>query len=595
MINDESLHRRLTLLSVVLLAISGVLIVRLLSFQFRMNPDTKEVLESNAENRYSQTVEVMPDRGQIYDRNGNLLAVNSFNYRIGISPNQVLDVAQTARDLAPLVGLPEDDIYRRLQPDINGIYPRYVLLSSLVDFHTGQKIADLEIDGILIEPLPTRIYPQGALTAQVVGFFRGSDDSKYGRGYWGVEGYYQLLLAGQSKRVTKSNIPVLEESGSTVNRVRDGIDLVLTIDRDLQYLAQDVLDKAMTEHGATGGTILIMNPRTGEILAIANSPSFDPNDFSQENLLRAKNQAIADSYEPGSSFKVVTMAIAIENGIDPDTWTYYDPGCFEGGGVAICNWDRASHVDPVSKGNPTFAQVFIDSLNTGTATLYQQMGPRAVYPMLKEFGLGTTTGVDLEGEAAGILVEPGDPNWSEAQFLNTSYGQGISITPLQMLCALNAIANDGLIMQPHIVKARIDGDEIIETKPSASHRPISEKTAHKARDIMVRIVTNPNREDLLDFPGYSIAGKTGTAEIPAPYGYETNAAIASFVGFLPADDPVVSVLVKLDRPVGYWGSKTAAPVFQELVERLVVLMEIPPDDIRFQLEAQGGSPFEREY
>jgi cell division protein FtsI/penicillin-binding protein 2 len=288
---------------------------------------------------------------------------------------------------------------------------------------------------------------------------------------------------------------------------------------------------------------------------------------------------------------VLTMAMALDAGTHDLDWTYYDPGCFEAGGVAICNWDRAQH------GNPTFADVFILSLNTGTATIFKEMGPYTVYPKLRDFGIGTPTGVDLEGEASGILVEPGDSNWSEAQFLNNSYGQGVAVTPLQMLTAANALANDGLIMQPHIVKARIDGDEVIATRPSASHRPISEEAAHTARDIMVRVLAE-NPDDVYDFPGYTVAGKTGTAEIPAPYGYEPFApgnSIASFIGFLPADDPVVSVLVKLDRPAGYWGSQTAAPVFQTLVERLVILMEIPPDTLRYQLVAQGGDPFKREY
>jgi cell division protein FtsI/penicillin-binding protein 2 len=499
------------------------------------------------------------------------------------------DREAVARELAPLVDLSEDEIYRALQPDENGIFPRYVLLASLVDFETGQAIIDLEYDEMVIEAIPTRIYPQGLLTAQIVGFFAGADDSKTRRGYWGVEGWYQPLLAGQSKRVTKSTIPGVEESVGAVVNVRDGIDLVLTIDRDLQYLAQDVLNDAIAQQGATGGTIIIMNPRNGEILAMANYPTFDPDNFSADGLQLARNQAISEVYEPGSVFKIITMAMALEAGTHDLNWTYLDPGCFEAGGVNICNWDRASH------GNPSFAQVFIDSLNTGTATIYRQMGRNLVYPMLEQFGIGSPTGVDLQGEEAGILVEPGDPNWSEAQFLNNSYGQGVSVTALQMLCAANAIANDGLIMQPHIVKAHIDGDQIIETQPSASHRPISEETARTARDIMVQVVNSPKTEVEFDFPGYTVAGKTGTAEIPAPYGYESGASIASFIGFLPADDPVVSVLVKLDRPTGYWGSKTAAPVFQNLVERLVVLMEIPPDSMRYQLVAQGGDPFEREY
>ncbi len=592
MIRDETLSRRLTLVGVVLIGISLVLLVRLLSFQFRMNPEIKQALEDQAKNRYQQTVEVLPKRGQILDRNGHLLATNSFEYRIGISPNQVVDRQAVAIALAPLVGLPENRLYDLLQPNADGTFPPYVLLASRVSAEVGQAIADLSVPGIIIEPLPIRIYPQGELTAQVVGFFAGSDGARASQGYYGVEGYYQTLLAGQSKRVTKSNIPLLEESQTQATRVRDGMDLILTIDRDLQYLAQEVLMGFLEKDPtATGGTILIMNPRNGEILAMANYPYFQPGDLSEENMKYARNQAVADVYEPGSVFKVVTMALALDAGTHDLDWSYYDPGCFEAGGVAICNWDRTSH------GNPDFAQVFIDSLNTGTATIYKEIGPYTVYPKLREFGIGSPTGVDLEGESPGILVEPGDPLWSEAQFLNNSYGQGVSVTPLQMLTAANAIANDGLIMQPHIVKARIDGGQVLETQPAATHRPISEEAAHKARDIMVRVLRESNEIEF-EFPGYTIAGKTGTAEIPAPYGYEPFApgnSIASFLAFLPADDPVVSILIKLDRPWGYWGSLTAAPLAQELLERLVVLMEIPPDNLRYQLVAQGGDPLAREY
>jgi cell division protein FtsI (penicillin-binding protein 3) len=589
---NEMLNRRLTLMGMALVGISVVLFARLLSFQFYMDPSTKKTLEQNRENRLYQKVELRPTRGLIYDRNGHLLATNSFEYRIGISPNQVVDRQSVAAQLAPLVGMAEDKLYHALEPDENGDFAPYVLLASRVDFDTGQKIADLHIDGMNIEPLPTRIYPQGELMSQIVGIFAEDEGIKDYRGYYGVEGFYQTLLAGQSRRITTSTVPLLEERQLQSSDVRDGISLVLTIDRDLQYLAQEVLTDAVeNDETATGGTILIMNPRTGEILAMANYPPFDPNNISGDNLKRARNPAVSEMYEPGSIFKVLTLATALDAGTHNLDWTYYDPGCIEMAAIPICDWDRQS------RGNVDFARVFIESLNTGTATIFKEMGPYTVYPKLRDFGIGTPTGVDLEGESPGILVEPGDINWSEAQFLTTSFGQGVSVTPLQMLTATNAIANDGLIMQPHIVKARIDGGEVIETRPSASHRPISEEAAHAARDIMVRIV-NENPDDKFDFTGYNIAGKTGTAEIPAPYGYEPYApgnSIASYIGFLPADDPVVSVLVKLDRPYAYWGSMAAAPVFQKLVERLVVLMEIPPDTLRYQLVAQGGVPFEREY
>jgi len=590
---DETLQRRLTVISVVLIGVSLVLVARLLSFQFYMNPATKETLEENREGRLFSTVEVQPNRGLIYDRNGHLLATNSFDYRVGISPNSGLNRQEVAAELAPLVGMPENQIYRAIGPDASGVYPRYVLLASRVGVDVGQKLMDLDIDELVLEALPTRLYPQESLTSQLVGFYAGADGSKESRGYYGVEGFYQALLAGQSRRVTTSRVPLLEGSQVQPNTVRDGISLVLTIDRDLQYLAQDVLNDFVDgDPTCTGGTILIMNPRTGEILAMANNPMFDINSTDPENLKHARNAAVNDLYEPGSVFKVVTMAMALDAGTHDLSWSYYDPGCFQAGGVTICNWDRASH------GNPDFAKVFIDSLNTGTATIYREMGPYTVYPRLRDFGVGTPTGVDLEGESPGILVEPGDPLWSEAQFLNTSYGQGVAVTPLQMLTYVNVIANDGLLMQPHIVKARIDGNEVIETRPSASRRPIGEAAAHTARDIMVRVMRESTENDF-DMPRYNVAGKTGTAEIPAPYGgYEPYAAgnsIATFVAFLPADDPVVSILIKLDRPWGYWGSMTAAPLAQTLLERLVVLMEVPPDDLRQQLMAQGGAPFEREY
>lgn len=296
---DEGFHRRLTVITGFMLLISAVLIARLLSFQFRMDPAVKSRLESQAQNRYSQTVEVYPNRGQIYDRNGNLLAVNSFEYRIGISPNQVVNRAETARKLAPLIDVPEDEIYRKLQPGPDGKLSTYVLLKPVVGFEAGQAIMDLELPGMVIEPLPTRIYPEGELTAQLVGIFRDSDASRTRRGYWGVEGFYQTLLAGQSKKVTTSAIPVLQEAAS-ITRVRDGIDLVLTIDRDLQFLAQEILNWAVQREQATGGTILIMNPRTGEILAIANYPMFDPNSLTPENIQRARNPAIAAVSTPAA-------------------------------------------------------------------------------------------------------------------------------------------------------------------------------------------------------------------------------------------------------------------------------------------------------
>jgi cell division protein FtsI/penicillin-binding protein 2 len=292
--------------------------------------------------------------------------------------------------------------------------------------------------------------------------------------------------------------------------------------------------------------------------------------------------SIANNYEPGSVMKVITMAGALDRGAIRPDFTYYDNGLLEIGGVSVYNWDRAAH------GTVNATQILVESLNIGAATVATTMGPDAFYGELSEFGFGRNTGIDLQGEESGIFYAPGNPNWSEGNLATNSFGQGVSVTPLQMLTAVNAIANGGLMMQPHVVHQMIDGDDIYTAQPAALGRPISAEAAAQVTQMMVEVVRQ-GLDDGASLPGYTIAGKTGTAEIPTPFGYEDGASIATFVGFLPADDPQISVLIRLDRPRDYWASLVAAPVFQRLAERLVVQLAIPPDAVRFQLAAEGGS------
>ncbi|HLA45563.1 MAG TPA: penicillin-binding protein 2, partial [Aggregatilineales bacterium] len=487
-------------------------------------------------------------------------------------------------EIARVLNEDEGDIYRQLQPDVNGAFQQYVMLASPIDDATARQLEDLDIQGLLIEAIPLRSYPQGSLTAQLIGFVNYSE-----QGFYGIEGRYDRLLSGTARE--------FETNGSLLNvsdapDARDGQSLVLTIDRDIQFLITEVLARAIERQHAYGGTIIVMNPRTGEILGMQSYPFFDVSEFTAlaaEGDI-AYNPAISDLYEPGSIIKVVTASIVLqanEPGLDL-SWTYNNTGCFELAGVLICDWDR------VAKGNVDFRRCLVESLNTCTATWYSILGPSKVYGVLQDFGFGTETGIDMEGEAAGLYRVPGDADWSEADFLNISYGQGIAVTPLQMLSAVNAIANDGLLMQPHIVKRRIDGDRVFETAINPVARPISAEVADVITDIMIDVIAPNTFDEGASVPGYTIAGKTGTAQQPIPGGYSDTASWASFIGFLPADDPVVSVLVMLDRPAEYWGSIAAAPVFREVVERLVVLMEIPPDDVRNALVDSGGRPFARE-
>ncbi len=562
MVNPEMFNRRLQMIGAVLVVLSITMVVRLITIQFQMDPEDVAYFQGQTR-QYTRLVEYLPTRGQIYDRDGELFAVNTLQYEIGANPPLISDPVDAARKLAAAL-----DGYEALNSDRS-----WVLIERPVDASVGQAVQDLDIFGVDIAPIPDRAYPQGMLGAQVIGFVGGDT-----RGNFGVEGAYQRDLAGESFVSQQSAIP-FEISQQIAPQ--SGRDLVLTLDRDIQFLAEAELLRAIDVTGSERGTIIIMNPRTGDILGMASFPSYDPNTYYEVVDARLlMNPAISEQYEPGSVFKVVTMASAIEEGVILPGSTYNDQATLECGGITVANWDRASH------GLIDMTQVLVQSLNVGTSTIAMEMGPTRFYRMVKAFGFGEPTRVDLQGEASGTVLMPADSGWVESQICTNSFGQGIAVTPLQMLTAVNAIANGGLMMQPHVVHQIIDGENVYSTQPSPMGRPVSTETASRVRDMMVQVVEYgvPDAQ----VPGYTIAGKTGTAEIPIPGGYEADTSIVTFVGFLPADDPQVSVLIKLDRPRDYWGSIVAAPIFSHLVERLVILLEIPPDSVRYQLASQGG-------
>jgi cell division protein FtsI/penicillin-binding protein 2 len=569
---QEVVRRRTPFVVTILVVISAGLMLRLASFQFSLPLEVQSYLESLRDAGYTRTLELAADRGVIYDRNGEPLAVNTLDYMIGISPNLVSEPQRTAQLLASALGLNELEIYEKVRSD-----DPWVQIAPRISAAVRQQVTALDLPGVTLTPIPRRSYPQGPLAAQIIGFVGGDLV-----GYYGVEGYYQDQLAGQVREREISRIPFdLPET----TQIGHGSDVVLTIDRDVQYLAENELLRSVQESGATGGTIIVMNPRNGEILALANYPNFDPNAYfniTDENVLR--NPAVNTIYEPGSVMKVITVAAALDRqAIAPD-FSYVDSGVLNVAGISVYNWDRQAY------GAVDVTRVLVDSLNIGAATVALEMGRQPFYEEFNEFGFGRITGVDLEGEESGLMPVPGDPNWSEANYVTSSFGQGISVTPLQMLTAVCAIANDGLMMQPHVVRQFVSNGEIIPATPAALGRPISAETAQQVTQMMVSVVEsgldNPAR-----LPGYTIAGKTGTAEIPDPSGgfYQSGVSITTFVGFLPADDPQVAILIKLDRPREYWASQVVAPVFSRFVERLVILMEIPTDDVRQQLSALGGS------
>ncbi len=568
---QQILRRRLPLVAIGLVLVSGLLAFRLFALQLPLDPAVQRFLDNMRDSGNARTLEQAAARGRIFDRHGEAMSVNTLEYRIGVSPALVSDARETATRMAEILNISELNLYESLTTD-----EVWEQVAVNVSAQQAGRLRSLDLDEITFDPIPRRSYPQGPVAAQVIGFVGGDL-----RGYYGVEGHYNSQMAGTVRTRRVSNIPF---DVPLVDYEQDrGSDIFLTIDRDVQYIVESELISAISLYEASGGTIIAMNPRNGDILAMASFPSFDPNTyFSVANERILSNPAISQQFEPGSIFKVLTIAAALETGTVTRDFTYNDQGSLGGVCGNIRNWDgRARGVVDVE-------QILVQSLNVGTSTLSTLMGPNAFYSMLGSFGIGRLTGIDLEGEQAGQLPTPGDPIWSESQLCTNSFGQGVAVTPLQMITAVSAIANGGLMMQPRVVYQLIEGDQTIAARTANLGRPISSETAQAVTDMMVSVV-NDGLDGAASVPGYSIAGKTGTAEIPTPIGYEDGASIATFVGFFPADDPQVTVLIKIDRPNEYWGSATAAPTFRRLAERLVLLLEIPTDDVRLALAAQGGS------
>jgi cell division protein FtsI/penicillin-binding protein 2 len=360
-----------------------------------------------------------------------------------------------------------------------------------------------------------------------------------------------------------------------------GASLVLTIDREIQRSVEKVLDAAVKKHGAKNGSIIVMDPKTGDILAMASTPRLDPNTYWKYDELFptgvSYNMAVSQVYEPGSVFKVLTMASALDAGAVKWDTPFLDTGSIEVGGWTIYNWDRGAW------GNQNMIGCMQHSLNVCLTWVATTLGPDGFYSYMDRFGIGHRTNIDLANEEVYPLSEPGDPPGIPSISPN-SFGQGVAVTPIQMITAVSAIANDGKMVAPHILKSYIQNGQQYNTNPQVLGSPITAETA----DILTEMLAISLEEEASDalVEGYRVAGKTGTAEIAVKGQYSSGATNASFVGWGPVDDPRFLVYVWLEKPKSsIWGSVVAAPVFSDTVEQLVVLMNIPPDEQRKSLQA----------
>lgn len=492
--------------------------------------------------RTAPLVEQRP-RGVVLDQDGAQLARTIYDYQIGAAPGQIIDAQYLAAELAPLLQTSRAVILDTLTSS----QAIYTVLAGRVSAEIADEVAALQEPGLYLDPLPRRFYPNGNLLCHVLGFVNFENF-----GGAGVEAYYDTLLTGGSPNAGFG-------PGADA-------DLQLTIDQDVQTIVERHLEEALETYDSQSGTVIVMNPQTGKLLALANSPGYDPNTFYSEEPELFVNPAISTLYEPGDVFQLITMAAALNIGIvQPDT-PFYDSGVFEAGGIRLYNWNQAVF------GDIDMTAVLAHGSVVGAATLAEAIGPLSYYNYLRFFGFDGPTGIDLAGERDAFVLKPGDAGWTEASMFTTAFGQGIAVTPMQMINAVAAIANGGLVMQPYVVDAITQYGKQHAREPVAGHRILSEQNANKLIEMSIASVGKGA------FDGYLVAGKSGTAQIAAGGVYHPEDTIASYVGWFPAYNPELIILVKLDRPrVARFGQETAAPTFARLAAELAITLQIAPN------------------
>lgn len=447
------------------------------------------------------------------------------------------------------------------------------------DLNNTESEKELVISGVGFQLTNYRYYPEKNIGAHILGFVRNEKD--VGRGYYGLEGFFNDELFGKygsikTEQSADNNALILNDS-EYIN-AESGSNLILTINRSIQFAVCNKLKEAVRRHGADGGSVVIINPNTGEIIAMCSEPDYDPNYYEEaKNMNTFNNPAIFSQYEPGSIFKAITMAMGLDQDkVKPDT-TYNDTGVYKVADYEIKNSDKKAN------GVVSMVEVLEKSLNTGAIYVMNQIGPEKFLEYIKNFGFGEKTGIELEGESKGDIINLNKEKGKVAKELNSataSFGQGIAVTPLQMVYAFGAIANGGTLMKPYIVKEVIKADGTkVETQPQTIRRVISERAATLLGGMLVEVVENGHGKKA-GVQGYYVGGKTGTAQVARKdgRGYEVGAHIGSFAGYAPVNNPKFAMLVRIDRPRDVeWAESSAAPLFGEIAEYLLNYYQVPKE------------------
>lgn len=539
----------------------GVIFVRLTVLQVSQ----AAAFRDRAAAQRVRTVVLPAQRGQILDRSGEQLALSMPARDVYADPRYVTDPWGTATSLAPILGERTGSLVQKLSADTT-----FVFLARQVDLEVADRIAQLDLPGIGFLEVSKRYYPANSLSGQVLGFV-----SVDGEGIAGLELQYQDLLAGlpgeRTQELDPYGQPIVGGVDVQIPPVA-GASLETTIDRDLQFQAQAALRDAVEAQHARGGTVIVMDPRTGDVLAMVSYPWFDPNAFAEADPAAYRNRAITDMFEPGSTNKVITAAAAVQEQALPLDRRLSVPWTMPVGEFTI----HDSHPHGVLQ--MTLGDIIAESSNIGAVMVANRVGAGGMATYLTRFGLGAPTGIGFPGEAGGLTLPLNE--WTDTTLATAAYGQGLAATPLQMISVYSAIANDGRWVRPRLVQATVDADGTRHEAPTSPTRRVISAASAEMVTRMLCYAVEYGTGTYAQIGGYQIAGKTGTARIPLKDrpGYLEGQYMASFIGYLPARNPEVVIAAILDRPAQGYGGLAAAPLFQRVARAAIARLGIVPSD-----------------
>ncbi|WP_026975311.1 stage V sporulation protein D [Alicyclobacillus contaminans] len=576
------MRRRFVILLFCLLAAIGGLVGRLAYIQIGQS----SWLQQMAQATWERNIPVEGTRGTIYDDKGRTLVYTASSPVIMAVPAQVKDKPGTAKALAGILQMNEADVLKMLQKVSAIVYisPR----GRRITEQQATAVRNLHLSGIYISEAGKRAYPYGDLAAQVLGI-----TGDYNQGLTGVEKQYDNVLAGQRGYISfyaQANGKRMPGTPEFYQPPADGMDLQLTIDAQIQQFVEREIEQAVAEYNPDHVTAIVEDPKTGSILAMANYPSFNPADWkAYPPSTYNQNLAIWQTFEPGSTFKVVTLSAALQEKKVTLNDRFYDPGYYEVAGRKVKCWKAGGH------GSQSFLNVVENSCNPGFIALGERLGKDTLFSYIKKFGFGQKTGIDLPGEGNGILFKLS--RVGPLELATTAFGQGVSVTPIQQVMAMGAIANGGILMKPHVVQAFIDHDtgKVVQTvQPTEVRRVIDASTAKQVRDALESVVARGSGKNAYQ-PGYRVAGKTGTAQVAVNGRYEPGHYIVSFMGMAPADNPRLVAYLAIDYPrprngAAVYGGTIAAPIVGRILGDSLHYLGVPPSSAGLPKKASPLEP-----